>query len=316
MTTQISPNAAVPIPQTGDPSSSGTWGVLQGTGIDIIDGLLCAVESVAVGGNTNVVLTFSAGNLDQTDAAHFNMTGVLTGDVVVLWPNGRDRMFSCTNQTTGAHTLSFGVNNGGGLPAGTTQSLGPGLTGQYLSDGTNVLPRGSGGLTAVTQQVISATGTYTPTAGTLYAIVEIVGSGAGGYQQNGGNYGGGGGGAGEYAKGVFTAAQIGVSQAVTIAPGGAVSTNGGTTSFGALLTAGGGSTGVAGAAYGGAGGTGGTGTGVHTRGGDGTNATLLSSVPQLGGGGGGASFFGGVLVFWIMPGQAEAPAPAAAAMAS
>ncbi len=294
MTTQISPNGAIPIPQTGDPSSAGTWGVIQGTGIDIIDGLLCAVESVAVGGAANVVLTFSPGNLDQTDAAHFNFTGVLTGNVVVLWPNGRDRVFSCTNNTTGAFTLSVGVNNGAGMPAGTTQSLGPGLTNQFISDGTNVLTRGSGGLSAVTQQSFGAgVHTYTPTPGTLYAIVRQCASGAGGYQQAA-TTGGGGGGAGEGAEDIFTAAQIGVSQTVTVGAGGAVSTNGNSTSFGALLTALGGSTGTNGSPKGGLGGTGGIGSGtaIHFKGGDGFNASLYGAS-AISGGNGGPSLFGG-----------------------
>ncbi len=294
MTTQISPNAALPIPQTGDPSSSGTWGVIQGTGMEMLDGLICAIESVPVGGNTNVVLTFSAGTLDQTDAAHFNLTGVLTGNVVVLWPNGRDRMFSATNQTTGAHTLSLGVNDGTGNPAGTTQTLAPGTTSQFISDGTNIHPRGaSGGLSVIARQIFTGNGTYTPSAGMQYCKVQMCGSGAGGCTPTSQITGGGGG--GEYAEGTFTAAQIGVSQPVTIGAGGLVNLNGNTTSLGSLLTANGGTAAVNNSPLGGAGGTGGTGTGIHIPGGGGGVALQQSSGGGGGawvGGSGGASYFG------------------------
>lgn len=139
------------------------------------------------------------------------------------------------------------------------------------------------------QSIILATGTYTPHAGLIFAKFRMVGSGAGGFQAAAGNFGGGGGGAGEYAEGTFSAATIGASQAVTVPAGGAVSTNGATTSLGALLTALGGVTGAS--LTGGLGGTGGSG-GIRSPGGSGGNANLILATPQLGGGQGGASAFG------------------------
>ena len=93
-------------------------------------------------------------------------------------------------------------------------------------------------------QTITSSGTYTPTAGMIYCIIEVVGGGGGGggcgnaasSQVSGGSGGGGGG----YAKGSFSAATIGVSQSVTIgaagvagAVGAGAGGNGGTTSVGA-----------------------------------------------------------------------------------
>lgn len=100
-------------------------------------------------------------------------------------------------------------------------------------------------------QVISATGTYTPTAGMTSAIVEIVGGGGGGggipATTSGNQATSGGGASGSYAKGWFTATTIGASVSCTIGaagPAGAAGQNaggnGGTTSFGALLSAPGG----------------------------------------------------------------------------
>lgn len=107
-------------------------------------------------------------------------------------------------------------------------------------------------------QRITATGTYTPTLGMVYAIVEVQGSGGGGggvaaSAINTGRISGGGGGGG-YVKALLTAGQIGASQLVTIGAGGAGAAAGdnagaaGTnTTFGALLTANSGAGGAAGA---------------------------------------------------------------------
>lgn len=165
-------------------------------------------------------------------------------------------------------------------------------------------------------QLITATGTYTPTTGMRFCLVIATGPGAG----SGGidadaaasrAAAGGGGGAGGTAIGLFTAAQIGASQAVTIGaagtggpntggPGGATSP----TTFGALLTANGGNPGggaqatqpvfaVAGGAGGSAsggimniaGGNGGEAQGFAI---DGTNDVVWARSGQ-----GGASFWGG-----------------------
>lgn len=126
----------------------------------------------------------------------------------------------------------------------------------------------------VVVRIFTSSGTYTPTAGMLYALLECVAGGGGGggcANSTAGNQGAAGaGGAGEYSARLATAAEIGASQAVTIGAGGSAAAagnnnggNGGDTSVGALCIAKGG-TGGSGAASnaggaGGAGGVGGTG---------------------------------------------------------
>lgn len=98
-------------------------------------------------------------------------------------------------------------------------------------------------------QVKTATGIYTPTAGTRSVIVELVGGGGGSGGTSATGAGTisatGGGGAGGYTRGRFTSAFSGVT--VTIGAGGAagasgagVGGNGGASSFGALLACNGG----------------------------------------------------------------------------
>jgi hypothetical protein len=107
-------------------------------------------------------------------------------------------------------------------------------------------------------QVISASGTYTPTPGMATCIPEVVGGGGGGGGSpatSGTQFAlAGGGGSGAYGKGRFTAAQIGASQTATIGAAGAAGAvggaggTGGTSSLGALISAPGGSGGGAGIA--------------------------------------------------------------------
>lgn len=129
---------------------------------------------------------------------------------------------------------------------------------QLQTGGAGTLPTwavGSGaGITSINVQTFTTSGTYTPTAGMKYCIVEVVGGGGagGGCPTTGsGQYSGGaGGGGGEYAKGIYNSVTIGSSQIVTIGSGGlgvigANGNSGNTTSFGSLITANGGAAGQA-----------------------------------------------------------------------
>ena len=100
------------------------------------------------------------------------------------------------------------------------------------------------------RQIFTSSGTYTPTAGLTFAVVQCVGAGGGGGGAMGAPGANGvacGGGGGSYAESLLTAAAIGPSQTVTIGvggAGGAAGNNNGTagtsSSFGALLVCGGG----------------------------------------------------------------------------
>lgn len=179
------------------------------------------------------------------------------------------------------------------------------------------------GFSSVVIQVLAATGTYTPTSGMDYCIIEAQGAGGGGGGADGVGAAGtagiaagvasGGGGGGEYRRGVFTAATIGGSQSVTInaagtagANTGAAGGNGGAAVVGALITANGG-TGGAGTGSnstsntpvaGGAGGSGGSGGSFSLPGGDGGYGFVAQTNPSATGermkvaGAGGASFLG------------------------
>lgn len=165
-------------------------------------------------------------------------------------------------------------------------------------------------LSTVAIQTFTSSGTYTPTSGMKYCIIELVGGGGGGGGTTTTGVGeittAGGGGAGGYARKLASAAAIGASQTVTIGAGGSAGAvgggnggAGGTTSLGTLCIATGGGGGFGGpsvaqnfsSAYGGTAGIGTTGD-FLSRGSYGVNGTAGLNFASNGGAGG-SSFFGG-----------------------
>jgi hypothetical protein len=111
-------------------------------------------------------------------------------------------------------------------------ALAPGSAGQQLTSGgagANVSwSAGSSGTLSVVQQIFTASGTYTPTTGMAYCIIEAVGGGGGSgatVSASGANSAASGaGGAAGYSKGVYTLSQIkgaGTVAAITVGTGGA-----------------------------------------------------------------------------------------------
>lgn len=203
---------------------------------------------------------------------------------------------------TGTDTIApYSVVCGGVTSEGPLQTVsGTGTAGFVLTSNGNgalpswqVAPAGGGGSgAAIAIQVITATGDYFPSASMTSCLVELIGAGAGGQSVDStliNPIAGNGGGAGGYCKRLFTAAQIGASQSVTIGLGGATDSNGQNSTFGAFMTADGGLAAIDALAGGlGGGATGGT---LNVNGGVGG----ISSTDQAGvlfGGFGGSNIYG------------------------
>ncbi|MFH0303324.1 hypothetical protein AAFX91_40605 [Bradyrhizobium sp. 31Argb] len=177
-----------------------------------------------------------------------------------------------------------------------------------LSDVANAaLARGNiGAIGVVKVQKFTTSGTYTPSVGMLYCIIECVGGGGGGggaVGASGQYFSGGGGGSGGYSRLMATASAIGASKTVTVGAGGAGGPGsengiaGGTTSVGTLCVANGGAGGFSGngsqVGFGGNGGAPGTGD-VAAAGAPGASGMYSTSQTiKTPNGAGGSSFFGG-----------------------
>ena len=174
---------------------------------------------------------------------------------------GQTFRFTAAGANTGAVTLNI---NGLGAKAVTRNGTTPLVSGDIPSgavidvtyDGTQFqMDSGvtAGKLTGI--QTFTSSGTYTPTTGTRYVLVEVLGGGGGGgaVPASGAtaSAAGAGGQAGAFARGLIATGFSGVTVTVgTAGPGGSAGLNGGTaggnSSFGALITAPGGGGGNAG----------------------------------------------------------------------
>jgi hypothetical protein len=245
--------------------------------------------------------TFTYGTVGGTA----NAITLTHSPVVLAYAAGQEFVFKATSSNSGATTVnvdSLGTKNiyklsNGSLGALTGSEIISGVVYTIAYDGTQFQLKSAGGSgSVVVQQLFTVNGTYTPTAGMLYCIVEAVGGGGGAGSSGTTTRWGGGGGGGEYVRSRLTAAQIGASKAVTIGAGGTggVSGNGadgGDTSLGILVVATKGLGGIANAgsgSLGGDGGSGGTGD-FKTPGQAGQPGTAVSGVYS---GAGGSSYLG------------------------
>lgn len=272
------------VPNESQPSFSDISGTLSSAQIPFFTG---SVQNTT-GSN---ILTLTNGAV--TNATMANMSGgTFKGTVITGAP--QDLTASTILDTIGntqGQLLFRSAVAWAALAAGTSGSA-------LITQGPNHNPIwGSVGFNAVSLRSITATGTYTPSAGFRYGIYFITGGGGGGgaAAQNAGS---GGGAAAGTAIGVFSAGTIGASQAVTIGAGGASLGAGNNSTFGALMTgnAGAAGAGATGGSVSGAGGTGGSASGgtVNITGGDGTGGGGSDNATFSGNGGaGGASFWGG-----------------------
>lgn len=220
----------------------------------------------------------------------------VSGDIVLIQDSAASNAFKKT--TVGALASAGSVASFNGRTGAVTPAAADYTAAQIGSTGVPF---------KLNIQTFTASGTYTPTTGMVYCIIECQGGGGGGGGASstaGTNGDGGGGGSGGYSRAYATAATIGASKAVTIGAAGTAGAStptsggaGGTTSVGAICVANGGSGGSSSTGgnvvAGGVGGTAGTGNIVAAAGsmggaGFGNGTSTWSSA----GGMGAASMFG------------------------
>ena len=226
----------------------------------------CAGSHISATNNAFITL---AGNYSITGGgySHYSAVGggeIVAGGTTAVTVSGTPA-FTTFAQVTKGGLLGFSGITFTGSATGTRFTVSQNGTVDDGSAGLTALPGNATGTftlggvygsyaassLGMTQQTFTASGTYTPVANLQYAKIQIVGGGGGGGGTSSANSCAGAGGSGAYIEGIFSAATLGASQAITIGAGGAGGTNtggtggtGGTTSVGSLLAANGGFGGI------------------------------------------------------------------------
>jgi len=242
-------------------------------------------------------------------------------------------MYGLVNPTNGNWTISttgtdriLGETFGVGVASTTVPASGAALLWGDALAGVWFMMGSSDDSAAPGMQTFTANGSFTVPPGVTMIEVELVGGGGGGGGAGGASAAGGGG-AGGYAAGKFTVVP-GTVYTVTVGLGGTAGANtvtdsannggnGGTTSFGGLLSATGGHGGTGAASGGslqGAAQPGGAGTGgsVNAAGGRGYCAFFVGPTVGFGGAGGNSFFGGGGSASTGQPDAGQAPGSGAA----
>lgn len=133
------------------------WGAnLNNSVIQILDQALGSKLSLSVAGSSNVTLTTS-----QSQNLYFNFTGILTGNINVIYPASAGRLIIVNNATTGAFTLTITPSGGTGflVTQGSTQMvLIDGATNTAMAAQNDILPL-EVTLASATTTNLGATGT-------------------------------------------------------------------------------------------------------------------------------------------------------------
>lgn len=192
------------------------------------------------------IITFTAG---FTNTAATTLNAESTGAITIK-KNGSSGLVDLAAGDITA-TDSYQVQYNGTFYVLLSSSLSPSLFFQVANNGNESVPatfrQNIGAIGKMNIVVMDTSGTYTPSAHLIGAIVHCTGGGASGSTNSNLNTGnGGGGGAGAEGWGYYNAATIGGSVTVTIGAGGtgvtngSTANNGSTTSFGSIMSVSGG----------------------------------------------------------------------------
>ena len=108
MADSSTPNKGLILEQTGN--NVGTWGQkLNDNCISILDNNLGGNLTLSVAGNSDVTLSAA-----QAENLCYSFTGVLTGNINVIWPTGAG-LYVINNATTGSYTLTVKPLGGTGV---------------------------------------------------------------------------------------------------------------------------------------------------------------------------------------------------------
>lgn len=308
------PTSGVATNITGLPLSTGVTGTLQATNFPALTGNVTTTAGSLATAITNSAVT----NAMHANMAAFTLKGNATGSAAAPTDISIPALTQKSSPISGDMLLIVDSAASNALKYATVSSVASAGSVASIAGNTGAFTLGTGlsnsvnniintGVVTVKSQKFTSSGTYTPSTGMIYCIIECVGGGAGGGGVAGAlafSLGAGGGGSGGYSRLYSTAAAIGASQTVTIGTAGSAGSagsnaggNGGDTSVGTLCIGKGGTGGAGNSSSGfgtsGAGGVAGTGTITSTGQCGGQGLYFSGSLGSASSTFGGSSLFGG-----------------------
>jgi hypothetical protein len=123
-------------------STSPTWDQPLNYNSTILDQAFGSTTSVSVNtgasGYTNITAPSSSAAGQTSQCMRVNLTGAISANQLVLFPQSVAGSWIVTNSTTGSFTITLGSNNGSNTYAGTTVTVPQGYSTFVFCDGTNV----------------------------------------------------------------------------------------------------------------------------------------------------------------------------------
>jgi hypothetical protein len=97
---------AIQLMATGE--NAGTWGQTTNTNLTIVQQAIAGYESISIaGGAQTTALAMSQNALSNARNIVIKLTGTITGNQIVTVPNGIEKTWIVSNETTGAFTVTF-----------------------------------------------------------------------------------------------------------------------------------------------------------------------------------------------------------------
>ena len=119
--------------------NAGTWGTKTNNNLSLFEQLTGGFNSQAVSGTGTTALTIVDGNTTGT-AQHsmIELTGTITGNIIVTIPLDVEKMFYIRNSTSGAYTVQFKyVSGSGDTHTFSATDKGDAILMATANDGTN-----------------------------------------------------------------------------------------------------------------------------------------------------------------------------------
>jgi len=120
-------------------TNSGTWGTKTNNNFELFEQAIAGYQDVSIAGAAQTTaLLMSDATISNARNAVIKLSGTITGNQIVTVPDGIEKVYIISNETSGSFTVEFKTASGTGYTFGTGDK-----TKRVLySDGTNIVDTG------------------------------------------------------------------------------------------------------------------------------------------------------------------------------